>query len=198
MPGATSIGSYAFSGCSSLIAVDIPSNATSIGDGAFQSCSKMDSVSIGANVASIGASAFDGCSKLSKITTYRLTPATLGSNVFNGVNTQTCKLCILQEADFDAYFNAPKWGSFLNLVRINPSGLPTLINFPFNNLLKVYNTPSEIIVEGTSKGEEIVLYTVSGLQLKSILSAGERISIPAKSGCAYLVKTKEKTYKVML
>ena len=120
--GATSIGSYAFIGCSSLMTFDIPSSATSIGDGAFQSCAKMDSVSIGAKVASIGASAFAGCSKLIKITAYRLTPATLGLNVFSSVNTQTCKLLILKEADFDAYFSAAQWGSFLNVEKINLAG----------------------------------------------------------------------------
>lgn len=120
--GATSIGSNAFSGCSSLTSFDIPSSVTSIGDAAFQNCSKMDSVSIGAKVATIGANAFAGCNKLSKITAYRLTPATLGLNVFSGVNTQTCVLRILDEADFDAYFSAAQWGSFLSVEQINLTG----------------------------------------------------------------------------
>ncbi|MDD2995636.1 MAG: leucine-rich repeat protein [Paludibacter sp.] len=117
--GATSIGRNAFRGCSSLTSFDIPSSVTSIGDAAFQNCSKMDSLSIGAKVATIGANAFAGCNKLSKITAYRLTPATLGLNVFSGVNTQTCVLRILDEADFDAYFSAAQWGSFLSVQQIN-------------------------------------------------------------------------------
>jgi hypothetical protein len=79
----------------------------------------MDSVSIGAKVATIGASAFSGCNKLSKITAYRLTPAALGLNVFSGVNTQTCILRILESADFDAYFSAAQWGSFLHVEKID-------------------------------------------------------------------------------
>jgi len=121
--GATSIGSSAFQSCSSLTSIDIPGSVTSIGDYAFQSCSGLTSISIGAKAASIGANAFDGCSKVSSITSYRLTPPALGTGAMNGINPQTCKLRILQEADFDAYFSAAQWGSFLTVERIDLSGL---------------------------------------------------------------------------
>jgi hypothetical protein len=121
--GATSIESYAFQYCYGLITIDIPGSVTSIGDYAFQSCSGLTSISIGAKAASIGASAFDGCSNVSSITCYRLTPPALGTGAMNGINPQTCKLRILQEADFDAYFSAAQWGSFLTVERIDLSGL---------------------------------------------------------------------------
>ena len=63
-----SIGSYAFSGCSSLTSVTIGNDVTSIGDYAFSGCSSLTSVTIGNNVTSIGSSAFSGCSGLTSIT----------------------------------------------------------------------------------------------------------------------------------
>ena len=63
----TSIGSYAFSGCSGLTSVSIGSGVTSIGDYAFYNCRGLTSVTIPAGVTSIGDSAFDGCSELTSV-----------------------------------------------------------------------------------------------------------------------------------
>ena len=64
----TSIGSYAFIGCSGLTSVTIPSSVTSIGWGAFQYCSGLISVTIPNNVTSIGDRAFFNCTGLTSVT----------------------------------------------------------------------------------------------------------------------------------
>ena len=65
--GVTSIGAYAFSGCSSLTSVTIPDGVTPIGESAFANCSSLTSVTIPNSVTSIGYSAFDGCSSLKDV-----------------------------------------------------------------------------------------------------------------------------------
>ena len=64
----TSIGDFAFLGCSGLNSVSIGNSVTSIGDATFFYCSSLTSVTIGNSVTSIGEQAFYGCSGLTSIT----------------------------------------------------------------------------------------------------------------------------------
>ena len=64
----TSIGNYAFYGCSGLTSVTIPNRVTSIGNYAFQSCSGLTSITIPNSVESMGYCAFQGCSGLTSVT----------------------------------------------------------------------------------------------------------------------------------
>lgn len=60
----TSIGKWAFKGCVGLTSVTIPSSVTSIGEGAFEGCAGLVSLTIPSSVTSIDDSAFSGCSGL--------------------------------------------------------------------------------------------------------------------------------------
>ena len=66
--GVISIGGGAFAGCSFLTSVTIPDNVTSIGADALANCSSLTSVTIGSGVTSIGSYAFYGCSGLISVT----------------------------------------------------------------------------------------------------------------------------------
>ena len=58
----TSIGSSAFSGCSSLTSITIPANVTSIGDNAFAGCTSLKSFTIPDSCTYLGAGVLQGCS----------------------------------------------------------------------------------------------------------------------------------------
>ena len=64
----TSIGEFAFYGCSSLTSVTIPDGVTSIEDKAFGDCSGLTSITIPNSVTSIGEFAFYNCSGLTSVT----------------------------------------------------------------------------------------------------------------------------------
>ena len=109
--GVTSIGAYAFCGCSGLVSVTIPSRVTSIGSSAFSGCSglkavtmptcvtklsatfpsayeKIKEVVVCDGVTSIGYEAFRGCSGLTSV----VMPASvtsIGSYAFHGCSELT-------------------------------------------------------------------------------------------------------------
>ena len=80
--GVTSIGSYAFDGCSSLTSINIPEGVTSIGSSAFYYCSSLTSINIPENVTSIGESAFMYCIGLTSITIPN-SVTSIGSSAFS-------------------------------------------------------------------------------------------------------------------
>ena len=81
----TSIGNYAFYGCSGLTSITIPNSVTSIGESAFKSCSSLTSITIPNSVTSIGERAFSYCSGLTSITFNGSTPPEFGEYVFKYV-----------------------------------------------------------------------------------------------------------------
>ena len=104
----TSIGKYAFQDCSSLTSVTIPNSVTSIGDYAFEYCSSLTSITIPNSVTSIGYEAFRDCSSLDTIHVEATTPPTLGENVFYGTPSPICvipcgTLATYQSSDWANY-----------------------------------------------------------------------------------------------
>jgi len=64
----TSIGDHAFSDCTGLTSVTIPTSVTSIEGGAFRGCTGLKSVTIGNSVKSIDPFAFSRCTGLTSVT----------------------------------------------------------------------------------------------------------------------------------
>lgn len=77
----TSIGYDAFSGCSSLTSVSIPSSVTTIEGSAFSFCTSLASISLSNSVTHIGNHAFQYCKSLTEVL-FPKNVASIGENVF--------------------------------------------------------------------------------------------------------------------
>ena len=98
-------------GCKNSV---IPNSVTSIGDFAFYGCSGLTELILPNSVRSIGDCAFTYCSGLSKITSLAEIPPVCGSSVFYGVNKTNCKL-IVPIVSVIAYKQAEVWNEFSNI-----------------------------------------------------------------------------------
>lgn len=65
--GVTTIGEYAFYGCSNLSSITLPESVTTIGGYAFYDCRSLSSITIPEGVTTIGGRAFDGCRSLTDV-----------------------------------------------------------------------------------------------------------------------------------
>ena len=84
----TSIGAYAFEGCTGLTSLTIPNGVTSIGAYAFEGCTGLTSLTIPNGVTSIGARAFEGCTGLTSLTIPN-SVTSIGAYAFKGCTGAT-------------------------------------------------------------------------------------------------------------
>ena len=110
----TSIGDNAFEGCSGLTELTLPNSVTSIGGYAFAYCSGLIKLTLSNSLTSIGKYAFKGCIGLEKITSLAEIPPMCGRKVFDGVNKTNCEL-IVPEGFVTAYKQAEVWNEFSNI-----------------------------------------------------------------------------------
>ena len=65
--GITSIGSYAFSGCTNLALTSLPEGITSIGSSAFYNCTGLTSITFKGTPTKVASNAFSSCTNLKDI-----------------------------------------------------------------------------------------------------------------------------------
>lgn len=102
----TSIGSYAFCGCSGITSLTIPNGVTDLWVEAFRGCSGLTSLIIPSSITDLWAGTFVDCSSLTSVT-FRGSPSHIAYNAFDGCDALVELNVPWSEGDIA---NAP-WGA---------------------------------------------------------------------------------------
>ncbi len=138
----SSIGNYAFSNCSSLASIEIPSSVKSIGPVAFEGCTSLTSITIPSSMESIEYNAFDGCTSLTSIT-IPSSVTSIGSAAFRNCTSLT-SITIPSSV---TSIGSDTFGGCTSLTSITlPSSITSIDGSPFSG------TPWLINLQSTSYG----------------------------------------------
>ena len=183
------IGESAFSGCSSLLSITLPSTLTFIEPSAFKDCTDLNTVSFSNNLTTIGHSAFKGCESLEEIdipssvlsidgdvfrycdsletvsiSKYQLPLTSLGIGAFDNCSN-SLEISVPKDRIAE-YKNKIGW------LRYNDIIVPDSTNYPSYNL----NSSSNFIISnnvnaGCNKMYELIVNYQSGYTIK-VTSSG--------------------------
>ena len=116
----TSIGNYAFNGCTDLTNIDIPNPVTTIGLGAFYNCTGLTSVTIPNSVTFIRTQAFENCFKLNDVYCHVADPSLLTLEtdafgyIYNGSNAG--RTLHVPAGSLAAYQAGSKWSQYFETI----------------------------------------------------------------------------------
>ena len=187
----TSIGDYAFYGCTGLTSETIPASVTSIGNYAFYNCSGLTSVTIPDSVTSIGYSAFSGCSSLESITIPFVGASATASNGYDqvfgyifGYTTTSSSSSSVSGASYQYYGNSRYYHYYI------PSSIKSVTitggQIPYHAFYNCSGLTSVTIGNSVTSIGSYAFYNCSGLTSITIPDSVTSIGNGAFRGCSRL------------
>ncbi len=156
-----SISDFAFEGSTHLTSVTIPNSVTDIRSYAFRNCENLASLTIPNSVTRIGGYAFLYCTSLTSVICKAITPPTIASTAFYGVDISIPLYVPAQSVA--AYQAADVWKEFGNILAIEDTPEPCIIasgtcGAQGDNLTWTLSCDSVLTISGTGAMDDYYSY----------------------------------------
>ena len=181
--GLTSIGDQAFSYCTGLTSITIPSSVTTISNSAFEYCSALPSITFPNTVTSIGEHAFYGCTGLTSIT-FPNTVTSIGYYAFQGCTGLT-SITIPSSVTTISY---AVFADCTGLTSITiPNTVTNIYSYAFSGCtgLTSVNIPASVRFMGDNPFSECNLSSIT-------VDSGNTV-FDSRNGCNAIIKTSNNT-----
>ena len=174
----------------------IPNGVTSIGDWAFGGCTGLTSTTIPNSVTSIGNSSFWDCSNLVDVYCFAENPPTTEGYTFYNTPIAQATLHVLGTS-VNLYKETDIWKDFGTIVG---DAVVTGVAHPSATPVLVQSNGGALTVQGADDGTQVSIYTTAGTQAGSVISSNGRATVftNLKPGTIAIVKIGTKSVKVVI
>ena len=175
-----------------MTSITIPNSVTSIGDFAFYGCSGLTSVTIPNSVTSIGDNAFNGCSKLENVYCCAESVPSTGDYVFKGMDIANVTLHVPASA-IEAYKTTTPWSEFGTIKAIEETeGIESVEA----RGIAIQSAGGFINISGLDNNEKVSFYGIDGKALGSATAINGTTSFAAQSGSIVVAKIGKENIKI--
>ena len=176
---ATTIGGYAFEGCSGLTSLIIPNSVSYIGSSAFKDCNNLVSVEMSQRITSVEIAVFYGCSSLASISIPNGVTA-ISSSAFQGCSSLTSIIIPNSVTDIGKY-------SFQDCSSLSSITIPNSVVYIGYGAFQGCSDLDEIIIpEGVGSIGDYSFSGCSALSSVCISSSVNTIGNMVFQGCSNL------------
>lgn len=186
--GFKTLAKGAFSGCTSLETLTLPEGVTDIPPYAFQNCSSLKTITFPSSVQTIRTNSLVGCALLATVVCQGATPPTFTVDTDGKKFAADGVQLVIPAGADEAYASVKELFAAEVTAGIGAT--------ESSSETAVYANGKTISV-ANAKGE-IAVYTVAGVQVAKAFAAGRDIEIPVRSAGMYVIKTANRSVKMII